>query len=210
MDRLKKQLGMVDNFTPSHEEHCEHSFKRYGVRGDDIHSWMDEPSSVAGGNHRHFRHDINSIPIAIKQFGQKYGADMVENIFLDHLKADSEEERLSNKTMMAAREPYLDERLKVDLKLYAYKRRRRVAKVSFNLRKGWELLMTIKVLGGNKDVSISGIGEVAGERELHFCSSGHFEVDNSRSWWTGKTVELSYHVECGMAHGRIYRAILEM
>jgi hypothetical protein len=78
---------------PEHEEHCLHSEKRYGVRGDDIHSWIDEPSAVAGGFHRSFRHDLSSLPTAIQIFGSKYGADMVENIFLDHLKADSEENR---------------------------------------------------------------------------------------------------------------------
>jgi len=54
---------------------------------------MDEPSSVAGGSHRDFRHELGSLPAAIQIFGGKYGADMVENIFLDHLKADSEENR---------------------------------------------------------------------------------------------------------------------
>ena len=78
---------------PGHEEHCLHSEKRYGVRGDDIHSWIDEPVAVAGASHRDYRHDLHSLPTAIQIFGPKYGADMVENIFLDHLKADSEENR---------------------------------------------------------------------------------------------------------------------
>ena len=68
--------------------------KRYGVRGDDIHAWMDEPSQVSGAAHRMFRHDLKSLPVAIKLFGAEYGDEMVENIFLDHLKADSEEDRL--------------------------------------------------------------------------------------------------------------------
>jgi len=76
-----------------HEEHCLHSQKRYGIRGDDVHSWIDEPVAVAGASHRDYRHDLRSLPTAIQLFGQKYGADMVENIFLDHLKADSEENR---------------------------------------------------------------------------------------------------------------------
>ncbi|MDT8782289.1 MAG: hypothetical protein IAX22_06545 [Candidatus Bathyarchaeota archaeon] len=82
---------------PNNEEHCQHSLKRYGVRGDDIHSWMDEPSTVVGVTHRNYRHDLSSLPIAIQLFGKIYGADMVENIFLDHLKADSEENRQRNK-----------------------------------------------------------------------------------------------------------------
>jgi hypothetical protein len=76
---------------PNHEEHCKHSFERYGVRGDDIHSWIDEPSEIDGYNHRRFRHSVQDIPIAVKVFGVKYSAETVENIFLDHLKADSEE-----------------------------------------------------------------------------------------------------------------------
>jgi len=89
---------------PSHEEHCQHSFKRYGVRGDEIHSWMDEPSSVAGGSHRTYRHDLASLPTAIQQFDKLYGVEMVENIFLDHLKADSEEiRRLEDKESLKSK-----------------------------------------------------------------------------------------------------------
>jgi len=36
---------------PNHEEHCLHSLKRYGVRGDDVHTWMDEPSFTMGPSH---------------------------------------------------------------------------------------------------------------------------------------------------------------
>jgi len=78
---------------PQHEEHCLHSEKRYGIRGDEIHGWIDEPSQISGGSHRNYRHDLNSLPTAIQIFGKLYGAEMVENIFLDHLKADSEENR---------------------------------------------------------------------------------------------------------------------
>jgi hypothetical protein len=78
---------------PNHEEHCLHSEERYGIRGDDIHAWMDEPSQIAGGGHRRYRHDLDSLPIAIRMFGEKYGNETVKNIFLDHLKLDSEEER---------------------------------------------------------------------------------------------------------------------
>jgi hypothetical protein len=78
---------------PQHEEHCAHSEKRYGVRGDDIHAWMDEPSRISGASHRNYRHDLGCLPTAIQMFGKMYGAETVENIFLDHLKADSEENR---------------------------------------------------------------------------------------------------------------------
>jgi hypothetical protein len=79
---------------PNHEEHCLHSEKRYGVRGDDIHAWVDEPSQVSGGTHRDYRHNLSSLQTAIQIFSKQYGAEMVENIFLDHLKADSEEKRI--------------------------------------------------------------------------------------------------------------------
>jgi hypothetical protein len=88
------------------EEHCQHSLKRYGIRGDEIHAWIDEPSRLAGGSHRQFRHDLASLPLAIKMFEAKYGADMVENVFLDHLKADSEEERLKTQQAEQASPKY--------------------------------------------------------------------------------------------------------
>jgi len=82
---------------PDHEEHCLHSEKRYGVRGDDIHRWIDEPSQVAGGSHRDYRHDLDSLHTAIQMFGDEYGTEMVENIFLDHLRLDSREDRENKK-----------------------------------------------------------------------------------------------------------------
>lgn len=76
---------------PNHEEHCLHSLEHVGVRGDDIHSWMDERSVVLGPTHRRERHDVNSIPIAVQMFGEKYGDEIVRKIFLDHLYLDSKE-----------------------------------------------------------------------------------------------------------------------
>ena len=84
---------------PNHEEHCLHSEKRYGVRGDDIHAWIDEPSQVSGGSHRNYRHNLSGLQTAIQVFGKIYGAEMVENIFLDHLKADSEEKRKQDEAL---------------------------------------------------------------------------------------------------------------
>ena len=78
---------------PNLEDHCQHSEKRYGVRDEEIHSWRDEPSQLAGGSHRDYRHDLSSLQTAIQLFSKLYGAEMVENIFLDHLKADSAEHR---------------------------------------------------------------------------------------------------------------------
>src|SRR5208283_5650004 len=76
---------------PSHEEHCKHSFERYGVRGDDIHTWIDEPCRIYGVSHRKVRHGLDDLDIAVKTFGAKYGDDMVRNIYLDHQFLDSKE-----------------------------------------------------------------------------------------------------------------------
>jgi hypothetical protein len=78
---------------PNREEHCLHSYERYGIRGDDIHSWIDEPSQILGGSHRNERHDVNSLDTAIRMFGNKYGDDAVRQIFLDHLYLDSKEKQ---------------------------------------------------------------------------------------------------------------------
>jgi hypothetical protein len=77
---------------PNHEEHCQHSEKRYGFRGDDIHTWMDEPSFFMGPAHREERHNRNrDLPIVIKMFGDKYGEDVARHIFLDHIYLDAKE-----------------------------------------------------------------------------------------------------------------------
>jgi len=54
---------------------------------------MDEPARVSGASHRNYRHDLRGLPTAIRMFGKKYGAEMVQDIYLDHLRADSDENR---------------------------------------------------------------------------------------------------------------------
>jgi hypothetical protein len=77
---------------PNHEEHCRHSFKEYGVRGDDIHTWMDKPSYVMGPSHRDERHSPKrDLPIVIQLFGNEYGNDVARQIFLDHIILDAQE-----------------------------------------------------------------------------------------------------------------------
>lgn len=73
---------------PDREVHCQHTFQRYGVRGDDIHIWIDEPVTIAGPHHRQYRHDIESLSIAIEVFKGKYNSEIIKNIFLDHLTLD--------------------------------------------------------------------------------------------------------------------------
>src|SRR3990170_4160872 len=77
---------------PNNEEHCEHSLKRYGVRGDDIHKFLDEPCRTMGQNHREYRHDTKTIKLVGEVFGKKYGRELAESIALDHITADHEEE----------------------------------------------------------------------------------------------------------------------
>ena len=83
---------------PDHEEHCRHSEQRYGVRGDDIHWWIDELSGPLGSSHREFRHNAyRDLPMVYRIFGQKYGNDIAREIFLDHITLDVKE-RASNQT----------------------------------------------------------------------------------------------------------------
>lgn len=82
---------------PSHEEHCQHTLKRYGVRGDDIHKYLDEPCKVAGQGHREFRHDSNTVKLVGQIFEKKYGRELAENIALDHIMLDHKE-KIKNRT----------------------------------------------------------------------------------------------------------------
>jgi len=77
---------------PSYEEHCQHTLKHYGVRGDDIHKYLDEPCRVAGQGHRQFRHDSETVKLVGQVFGKKYGRELAENIALDHIMLDHKEE----------------------------------------------------------------------------------------------------------------------
>lgn len=70
---------------PNNLEHCQRSLERYGVEGEDIHSWMDEPAKIYGSVHRLLRHELDWIP---KQFIDKYGEDLTRNIMLDHVSFD--------------------------------------------------------------------------------------------------------------------------
>ena len=74
---------------PSHEEHRQDSLKRYGKRFDELHRWMDEPSTVLGPSHRKYRHDPNKTPqIAKVLFGP-----LADQACLDHIRLDELERR---------------------------------------------------------------------------------------------------------------------
>ena len=73
---------------PSHDEHCQYTFERYGVTGEEIHEWMDEPAKLLGSTHRKARHDPRqNLP---KYLIQMYGESLAKNIMIDHLLLDSE------------------------------------------------------------------------------------------------------------------------
>jgi hypothetical protein len=167
---------------PSHEEHCSHSQKRYGVRGDEIHTWMDEPSSVAGASHRDYRHNLTSLPTAIQMFQNLFGADMVENIFLDHLKADSEESRKQEKRIDVFKkwsesedsylkhnflyysdeefEAYFQDKSKSEIRIrreYFGLIRPKIipakrTQIIFKLTRGQKISVKLKIEGGNNDI----------------------------------------------------------
>ena len=74
---------------PSHEEHCQDSLKKYGKRFDELHSWMDELSTLLIGGHRIYRHDpVATPPIAKEMFGE-----LADQACLDHIRMDKEEKR---------------------------------------------------------------------------------------------------------------------
>lgn len=72
---------------PNNDEHSKHTYDIYGVRGEEIHKWMDEPSRLYGASHRKTRHDPDqSIP---KIFVEKYGEELARNIIIDHILLDT-------------------------------------------------------------------------------------------------------------------------
>jgi len=74
---------------PNNAEHCEDSLRRYGKTFSDLHTWMDEPSSILGASHRKYRHDPNTTPKEAKAiFGEN-----ADNACLDHIRLDELESR---------------------------------------------------------------------------------------------------------------------
>ena len=125
---------------PDHEEHCKHSFKRYGVRGEEIHSWLDEPSKVFGGFHRQLRHNYETINEAVKFFGEKYGSETVRNIVTDHFIADSEQDGQNNNN--ETEERYYDLSFEDFEKLCIYSENEKKWKIDASDKtKAWHILM---------------------------------------------------------------------
>ena len=74
---------------PSHEEHCKDSLKRYGKRFDELHRWLDEPTTMLANGHRIYRHDpVSTPPIANKLFGK-----LADQAYIDHIRLDRLEKK---------------------------------------------------------------------------------------------------------------------
>ena len=68
---------------PRRSEHTEHTMSKYGVTGEDIHIWMDEPGMIYGSSHTNERHDPDQI--IPYEFVMKYGEELARDIIHDHL-----------------------------------------------------------------------------------------------------------------------------
>ena len=72
---------MLDN-----EIHSNHTFMLYGVRGSDLHRWMDAPHIDLGPSLRKYRHNIEDLPFwAIDE----YGLELARKIMNAHVELDS-------------------------------------------------------------------------------------------------------------------------
>lgn len=90
---------------PNIEEHCSHTKMRYGVTGESVHRWIDEPVRLVGPTHREYRHVLNQeIPAFLVE---EYGRDLARNIMLDHLTLDKESTiaKINNKRRNTLRKP---------------------------------------------------------------------------------------------------------
>ena len=72
---------------PSHEEHCQDSLKRYGKRFDELHHWLDEPSTMLANGHRIHRHD----PVSTPKLAKELFGELAEQACLDHIRLDKKE-----------------------------------------------------------------------------------------------------------------------
>ena len=103
---------------PNYKEHCEHTLSKYGVSGEDIHTWMDEPVRFCGQSHRQFRHNSNTVKEVGRIFGSRYGRELAENIAIDHIMLDMKQSIQSNKETYNWDEIEAEEDLKHSIKSY--------------------------------------------------------------------------------------------
>jgi len=86
---------------PTHEEHCQHSLARYGKTFSELHTWMDEPSTLLGPSHRVHRHDPENTPREAKRlFGE-----MADQACLDHIRLDLQESGVGTSDRALRRSP---------------------------------------------------------------------------------------------------------
>jgi integrase len=87
---------------PSHEEHCQDSLKRYGKRFDELHRWLDEPSTMLANGHRIYRHD----PVSTPKLARKLFGEFADQAALDHIRLDKlESSRLKKENTKRPRKP---------------------------------------------------------------------------------------------------------
>ena len=85
------------------KDHAGHSEELFGIRAEDIHEWIDQYFDhgryrrmlwfrYSGGwspyEHRKHLHNKEALPQAIEAFRGKYSEDLIEKVFLQHLKDD--------------------------------------------------------------------------------------------------------------------------
>ena len=74
---------------PSHEERCQDSLKLYGKRFDELHRWIDEPSTMLAKGHRIHRHD----PVTTPKVAKELFGEFADQACIDHIRLDRLEER---------------------------------------------------------------------------------------------------------------------
>ena len=71
---------------PGNYKHSQHTLEKLGCEASDLHTWMDEPWTRMGPDHRFLRHDHLEPPSwAVK----KYGDDITRRIMEHHIELDN-------------------------------------------------------------------------------------------------------------------------
>ncbi len=84
-------------------QHAAHTEKLYGVKALDIHKWIDQyfkkwqyllfkiteiKEIYNPYDHRQHLHHKEALPLALKEFENKYPAEIIKKVFLQHIKDD--------------------------------------------------------------------------------------------------------------------------
>lgn len=77
---------------PSVNEHVAHSNKWIGVKGTEIHKWIDAPFDKHQAYHRRYRHDFDScireLVLDRPDLIEKFGITITEKVVKDHIDFD--------------------------------------------------------------------------------------------------------------------------